>query len=87
MEKALCIQERVYGPEHRVVATILTNLGNAYGDLGDPQMKRDLLAEALHIQGREYETEHRQLHLLKRSSPSLEDHQRHRLVDQAQERK
>ena len=47
--------------EHRVVATILTNLGNAYGDLGDPQMKRDLLAEALHIQEREYGTEHREV--------------------------
>ena len=61
MEKALCIQERVYGPEHRVVATILTNLGNAYGNLGDPQMKRDLLAEALRIQEREYGTEHREV--------------------------
>ena len=36
-------------------------MGNAYGDLGDPQMKRDLLAEALHIQEREYETEHREV--------------------------
>ena len=25
---------------------------------GNPQMKRELLAEALHIQEREYETEH-----------------------------
>ena len=31
--KRHCASKNVYGPEHRVVATILTNLGNAYGDL------------------------------------------------------
>ena len=49
------------GWRHRVVATILNNLGNAYEALGNPQMKRELLAEALHIQEREYETEHREV--------------------------
>ena len=41
LEKALRIQEREYGAEHRLVATTLTNLGIAYGDLGDAQKKRD----------------------------------------------
>ena len=49
LEKALRIQEREYGAEHRQVATILTNLGIAYGDLGDAQKKRDLLEKALRI--------------------------------------
>ena len=36
-------RERVwYGAEHRLVATTLTNLGIADGDLGDAQKKRDL---------------------------------------------
>ena len=43
LEKALRIQEREYGAEHRLVATTLTNLGIAYGDLGDAQKKQDLL--------------------------------------------
>ena len=42
LEKALRVQEREYGAEHRLVATTLTNLGIADGDLGDAQKKRDL---------------------------------------------
>ena len=34
LERALAIDEREYGPEHREVAKTLVNLGNAYGDLG-----------------------------------------------------
>ena len=59
MEKALRIQEREYGAEHRLVATTLTNLGIAYGDLGDAQKKRDLLEKALRIKEREYGPEHK----------------------------
>ena len=49
LEKALGIQGRGYGAEHRLVATTLTNLGIAYGDLDDAQKKRDLLEKALRI--------------------------------------
>ena len=58
LKKALRIQEREYGAEHRLVATTLTNLGIAYGDLGDAQKKRDLLEKALRIKEREYGPEH-----------------------------
>ena len=34
-ERALAIEEKHYGPEHVTVARTLTNLGTAYGDLGD----------------------------------------------------
>jgi Tfp pilus assembly protein PilF len=61
LERALAIAEREYGPEHRQVATTLTNLGNAYGDLGDAARKRDLLEQALAIAEREYGPEHRQV--------------------------
>ena len=37
LEKALRIQEREYGAEHRLVATTLTNLGIADGEQGDAQ--------------------------------------------------
>ena len=40
------------------MATTLTNLGIAYGDLDDAQKKRDLLEKALRIKEREYGPEH-----------------------------
>ncbi len=52
LERALRIQAREYGPEHREVADTLANLGNAYGSLGDAARKRDLLERALRIKGR-----------------------------------
>ena len=61
LEKALRIQEREYGAEHRLVATTLTNLGSAYWDLGDAQKTRDLLEKALRIKEREYGHQHRQV--------------------------
>ena len=42
LEKALRAQEREYGAEHQLVATTLSNLGLAFGRLGDAQKKRDL---------------------------------------------
>eukprot|EP00971_Amphidinium_carterae_P069843 1382031-Amphidinium_carterae.1 len=35
LERVLRIAEPHYGPDHPHVAKTLTNLGNAYGDLGD----------------------------------------------------
>ena len=58
MEKALVIKEREYGSDHREVAITLTNLGNAYGDLGDAKKQRDLLERALVIEEREYGSDH-----------------------------
>jgi ankyrin repeat protein len=40
------------------VATTLTNLGNAYGDLGDNAKKRDMLERALAIKERAYGPDH-----------------------------
>jgi tetratricopeptide (TPR) repeat protein len=40
------------------VATILTNLGNAYGSLGDTQKSRELLERALAINERHYGPDH-----------------------------
>ena len=42
-------------------ASVLTNLGNAYGDLGDAARQRDLLERALRIKEREYGPEHREV--------------------------
>jgi tetratricopeptide (TPR) repeat protein len=61
LERALAIQEREYGPEHREVAMTLHNLGNAHGALGDPAMQKELLERVLAIEGREYGPEHRNL--------------------------
>eukprot|EP00971_Amphidinium_carterae_P169293 3354171-Amphidinium_carterae.1 len=35
LERALWIQEALYGPDHPVLAQIVGNLGNAYGAFGD----------------------------------------------------
>merc|ERR1712050_825501 len=50
LQRALAIQEREYGPEHREVAATLADLGKAYGDLGDAVKECDLLQRALAIQ-------------------------------------
>ncbi len=34
LDRALVIQERDFGPDHREVAVTLMSLGNAYGNLG-----------------------------------------------------
>jgi tetratricopeptide (TPR) repeat protein len=58
LERALAIMERHYGPDHPNVATILANLGNAYGSLGDTQKKHELLERALAIKERHYGPDH-----------------------------
>lgn len=58
LEHALRIQEREYGPSHRMVATTLANLGNTYGELGEADKQRNLLLRALKIKEREYGPRH-----------------------------
>ena len=41
------------GPEHREVAIVLTNLGNAYGALGDYVQQRVLLERSLKMKERQ----------------------------------
>ena len=53
LKRALAIQEREYGAEHRVLAPTLRSLGNAYIMLGDPRHALELLKRALGIQERE----------------------------------
>ena len=61
LERALAIQEREYGPEHRELVGTLANLGNSHGELGDASKQKQLLERALAIQEREYGPEHREL--------------------------
>ena len=49
LERALEIEEQHFGEEHFEVAKTLSNLGNAYGKLGDPRKQKDLLERALKI--------------------------------------
>eukprot|EP00493_Phyllostaurus_siculus_P027953 UN28301 len=44
--------ERIYGPEHREVASALQGLGIAYGQLGDAVKQRDLLERSLRLRER-----------------------------------
>ena len=43
------------------VAITLVNLGNAYGDLGDAKMKKELLERALIIQEAPYDKDYVQI--------------------------
>merc|ERR1719254_150537 len=61
LERALAIDEREYGPDHREVAITLTSLGNACGDLGDAARQRDLSERTLAIMEREYGPDHREV--------------------------
>ncbi|WP_224363235.1 protein kinase domain-containing protein [Hyalangium versicolor] len=49
IERALALNDRVRGPRHPKRTYLLTNLGNAYTDLGQPQRGRELLEEALSL--------------------------------------
>ena len=51
-ERALRIQEREYGTEHRVVAPILADLAKACGRLGNAALQRELLERAHRIVAR-----------------------------------
>ncbi|WP_182320308.1 tetratricopeptide repeat protein [Wolbachia pipientis] len=56
--RALIIQEKHYGPDHFIVAKLLTNLGGVYIVLGDPKKAKTLLARALIIQEKHYSFGH-----------------------------
>ena len=47
-----------FGEDHWQVAITLTNLGIAYGDLGDNTMKKDLLERALEMKEKHFGREH-----------------------------
>jgi len=51
-ERALALNDRARGPHHPKRTSILTNLGNAYTDLGQRQRGRELLEEALSLHER-----------------------------------
>jgi tetratricopeptide (TPR) repeat protein len=48
-ERALKIDEKVYGPDHPTVATMANNLGGVLNDLGELQEARKLYERALKI--------------------------------------
>eukprot|EP00971_Amphidinium_carterae_P101210 2002443-Amphidinium_carterae.1 len=50
----LRMEESRYGPEHPEVARMLSNLGKAYGDLGDAFKQRDYLERALRMHESSY---------------------------------
>jgi tetratricopeptide (TPR) repeat protein len=52
------IEEKHFGPDHPEVAITLTNLGEAYGKLGDSKKKRDLLERALEIEEKHFGPDH-----------------------------
>ena len=52
------IKEKHYGPAHVQVAITLTNLGNAYGDLGDAHKQKEYLERALEISEKHYGPAH-----------------------------
>jgi tetratricopeptide (TPR) repeat protein len=58
LERALAIKERHYGLDHPEVVATLTNLGNAYGSLGDTKKKHKFLEQALSIKERHYGFNH-----------------------------
>jgi len=57
-EKALAIDEKVYGKEHPAVAIRLNNLGSAYDDLGDTKKAITYYQQALDIDEKVYGKEH-----------------------------
>ena len=58
MIRALRIFEKHYGKDHPRTATILANLGNIWGQLGDYEKKKDLLTRALEIFEKHYGKDH-----------------------------
>ena len=59
--RLLELSEAAYGSDHREVAPILNNLGNAWRELGQPAKARDLFQRALAIEEREYGSDHPQV--------------------------
>ncbi|WP_338062964.1 tetratricopeptide repeat protein, partial [Wolbachia endosymbiont of Glossina morsitans morsitans] len=58
LERVLPIFRKHYGPDHFIVAKLLTNLGGVYIVLGDPKKAKTLLARALIIQEKHYSFGH-----------------------------
>ena len=58
LERALAIDEKVYGPEHPSVATNLVNLGMVLKNQGDYQGAKLKLERALAIDEKVYGSEH-----------------------------
>jgi tetratricopeptide (TPR) repeat protein len=58
LERALPIKEKHYGPDHPGVATMLSNLGVAYRNLGDFKKQLELQEQALVINERNYGPDH-----------------------------
>ncbi|MFN7094542.1 MAG: tetratricopeptide repeat protein, partial [Burkholderiales bacterium] len=54
----LDIKEKFFGREHSNIANVLNNLGNAYGNLGENQKKKELLQEALEINEKAFGKHH-----------------------------
>ncbi len=54
----MAIKEKHYDLNHPNVAVTLTNLGDAYGSLGDAQKSRELLKRALVIKEKHYGFNH-----------------------------
>ena len=54
LERAFRLMEKGYGPEHRKLSMILSDLGDVYGRLGDLVSRRDLLERSLYIKEKEY---------------------------------
>jgi serine/threonine protein kinase/tetratricopeptide (TPR) repeat protein len=57
-ERALALHDQARGPDHPKRPYLLTNLGNAYTDLGDPQRGQELMQEALAVHDRLLGTGH-----------------------------
>ncbi len=57
-EHALPIFQKAYGRKHPLVATVLSNLGKIWLDLGDSTQSKGLLEEALAIQEEIYGPDH-----------------------------
>ena len=58
MEKELQAYEKYFGFDHPQTGKVLMNLGNAYGSLGDYEMKKKLLERALNIFEKHFGPEH-----------------------------
>ena len=59
-QRLLELTEAAHGPDHPEVAATLTNLGNAWCELGQPAKARELYERALRINEREFGPDHPQ---------------------------
>jgi Tfp pilus assembly protein PilF len=71
-ERALTIDERVYGSDHPEVATDLNNLGTTLMAQGDTDAARSLLKRALLIQERMLGPEHPTTEMVRKNLAALD---------------